>query len=589
MKAFFKQVLAVIVGMIVVGGFFMVISFVMLVSMLTIGSSSSTTEVKEGSVLHLDLSGTIEERSVSNPLNDYFGAATQEQGLNDILAAIRVAADDARIKGIYIEGGALSADFASLEEIHRALNDFKQNSGKFIVAYGDSYTQGAYYLASTADSVWLNPEGMLDWHGIASQPIFYKELLDKIGVKMQVFRVGTYKSYVEPYTRTDMSEANRAQLQSFIDDIWKHICSDVSDSRQLPVDSLQAYADRYTALAPAESYVTGRLVDRLTYVDEVRDRLRTLAKTKKLHLVGVGDLAALDTAGNAKEGEVAVYYAYGGIVGAEGEGLSGEGHSIVGPQVVEDLDRLANDSNIKAVVIRINSGGGSAYASEQMWRAIQLLKKKKPVVVSMGGMAASGGYYMACGADYIVAEPTTLTGSIGIFGMVPDVTGLLTQKLGLHFDVVKTNEASDFGAMGRAFNDGESRAMQAYVDRGYALFLRRVAAGRRMTTDRVDSIAQGRVWTGQQALKLGLVDSLGTLRDAIAVAARRAHIQQYALTEQPVQGDWWDDLLNRYRSDYMENRVRTVLGEYYQPLRFAASLQGRDCLQARMPFEPHLR
>jgi protease-4 len=224
-----------------------------------------------------------------------------------------------------------------------------------------------------------------------------------------------------------------------------------------------------------------------------------------------------------------------------------------------------------------------------MWRAIQLLKKKKPVVVSMGGMAASGGYYMACGADYIVAEPTTLTGSIGIFGMVPDATGLLTQKLGLHFDVVKTNEASDFGAMGRAFNDGESRAMQAYVDRGYALFLRRVAAGRRMTTDRVDSIAQGRVWTGQQALKLGLVDSLGTLRDAIAVAACRAHIQQYALTEQPVQGDWWDDLLNRYRSDYMENRVRTVLGEYYQPLRFAASLQGRDCLQARMPFEPHLR
>lgn len=419
--------------------------------------------------------------------------------------------------------------------------------------------------------------------------MFYKELLENVGVKMQVFRVGTFKSAVEPFIRTDMSDANRAMVQSFINDIWTVACKDVSASRKISVDSLNALADNYMALTDANDYVRTRLVDRTAYIDEVRETLRRLTKTEHLNMVSPAELAAYDESANGADGQIAVYYAQGDIVGSEVEGVISSGQQILGPKVVDDLDRLCNDENVKAVVLRINSGGGSAYASEQMWRAVQLLKKKKPVVVSMSGMAASGGYYMSCGADYIVAEPMTLTGSIGIFGMVPDASGLLTEKLGLHFDVVKTNEASDFGAMGRGINAGEAAAMQRYVERGYALFLRRVADGRHMTTAQVDSIAQGRVWTGRQALNLKLVDKLGTLEDAIREAARRAKVADYGIVAYPAPADWYTQLFSDVKDDYMENRVKGMLGVYYKPLQFVYTLQGTDCLQARMPFDPNLR
>ena len=406
---------------------------------------------------------------------------------------------------------------------------------------------------------------------------------------MQVFRVGTYKSFVEPYTRTDMSEANRAQVRSFIGDIWSSVCKDVAADRHISADSLNAYADRYTPLTEASEYVRMKLADRTAYADEVREQLRRLAGTSKLRLISPENLALHDEPAGGNGGEIAVYYAHGGIVGGEEGGMFGSGAQIVGPKVVADLDKLANNDNVKAVVLRINSGGGSAYASEQMWRAIQLLKKKKPVVVSMGGMAASGGYYMACSANHIIAEPTTLTGSIGIFGMVPDASELLTEKLGLNFDVVKTNEASDFGAMGRAFNAGESQAMQAYVDRGYALFLKRVAEGRKMKTSEVDSIAQGRVWTGAQALRIKLVDQLGTLNDAIAYAAKLAKVKDYGLGSYPQRTGWLDNVLKTYHDDYMEQQVRVALGEYYRPLRFVSSIKGTDCLQARLPFELNIK
>lgn len=587
MKNFLKQVGAVIVGLIIVGTFTFIMGFVMIAAMVS--SSNSKTDISEGSVLHLNLNGTIAERVVENPLSAFFGGAvTEEQGLEDILKAIEVAATNKNISGIYIEGGLAGSDFASLEEIRRALKDFKK-SGKFVMAYGDNYSQGAYYVASVADEVLVNPSGMLDWHGIASQPIFYKNLLEKIGVKMQVFRVGTYKSYVEPFILTEMSEANRAQVKSFITDIWGNICKDVAADRRVKVDSLNAYADRYVTFEDAAQYVKMKLVDRTAYADEVRELLRKKAGTDKLHLVSPRELALHYEEKSGEDGEIAVYYAYGSIVGGEEGGSLGSGAQIVGPKVVADLDKLANDDYVKAVVLRINSGGGSAYASEQMWRAIQQLKRKKPVVVSMGGMAASGGYYMSCGANYIVAEPTTLTGSIGIFGMMPDATELLTEKLGLNFDVVKTNEASDFGAMGRPFNAGESQAMQAYVDRGYRLFLKRVAEGRKMKTAEVDSIAQGRVWTGSQALKIKLVDKLGTLNDAIAQAAQLAKVKNYCLANYPVQEDWLGSLLSNAKNDYMEQQVRGALGEYYQPLRFVKGLKGTDCLQARIPFELNIK
>lgn len=585
MKDFFKYLLATILGIVCVGVFTSIISFVMLMAVVVAGNAKP--EVADGSVLRLRLAGTLSERATDNPMA-LFAAnpVLTEQGLDDMLAAIRVAKANPHVEGIYIEGGVLGADFASLEELRRAIMDFKK-SGKFVLAYGDNYTQGAYYVASAADKVLLNPSGMLDWRGISSQPVFYKELLDKIGVRMQVFRVGTFKSAVEPYTLTEMSPANRAQVQSFIDDIWENICKDVAASRRLKTDTLDAFADRYITFSDARSYVKMGLVDGLTYIDGVRTQLRALAGTDDLHMVEARELAMLDEPAGHDD-KVAVYYAYGSIVDQSTASPFGGSAEIVGAKVVDDLDRLMNDDDVKAVVLRINSGGGSAYASEQMWHAVQLLRQKKPVVVSMGGMAASGGYYMACGADCIYAEPTTLTGSIGIFGMVPDASGLLTEKLGLHFDVVKTNEAADFGAMGRSFNERESVSMQQYVNSGYRLFLNRVATGRKMRVADVDSIAQGRVWTGAQAVKIKLVDKLGTLDDAVAEAARRAGVKRYDVMRAPVPLSWIDQLMESTTSDYMENRVRSALGAYYEPLMFLESLEGSNALQARIPFEPNL-
>jgi len=585
MKDFFKYLLATILGIVCVGVFTSIISFVMLMAVVVAGNAKP--EVADGSVLRLRLAGTLSERATDDPMA-LFAAnpVLTEQGLDDMLAAIRVAKANPHVEGIYIEGGVLGADFASLEELRRAIMDFKK-SGKFVLAYGDNYTQGAYYVASAADKVLLNPSGMLDWRGISSQPVFYKELLDKIGVRMQVFRVGTFKSAVEPYTLTEMSPANRAQVQSFIDDIWENICKDVAASRRLKTDTLDALADRYITFSDARSYVKMGLVDGLTYIDGVRTQLRALAGTDDLHMVEARELAMLDEPAGHDD-KVAVYYAYGSIVDQSTASPFGGSAEIVGAKVVDDLDRLMNDDDVKAVVLRINSGGGSAYASEQMWHAVQLLRQKKPVVVSMGGMAASGGYYMACGADCIYAEPTTLTGSIGIFGMVPDASGLLTEKLGLHFDVVKTNEAADFGAMGRSFNERESVSMQQYVNSGYRLFLNRVATGRKMRVADVDSIAQGRVWTGAQAVKIKLVDKLGTLDDAVAEAARRAGVKRYDVMRAPAPLSWIDQLMESTTSDYMENRVRSALGAYYEPLMFLESLEGSNALQARIPFEPNL-
>ena len=589
MKQFFKYVLATVVGMLCVAVFMFIMGLAMVGA--AVASDSAEPVVEKGSVLHLTLAGTLNERAADNPLASLMGNdMVENQGLDDMVKAIKVAKDDDRIKGIYIEGGILEADFASLQELRAALLDFKK-SKKFVVAYSDNFLQSTYYIASVADKVLLNPSGMIDWRGVASQPIFYTELLEKIGVKMQVFKVGTYKSAVEPYILTQMSEANREQVSAFVGDIWQQLLSDVSTSRGVKADSLNAYADRYVTFADAQDYVGMKLVDSLAYIDGVRTQLRALSGQDKLKLVGTAELAKLYKPAKSSN-QVAVYYAEGDIVDQAASGVWSESSpQIVGQKVVADLDKLANDEEVKAVVLRINSGGGSAYASEQMWRAVQLLRQKKPVVVSMGGLAASGGYYMACGADCIVAEPTTLTGSIGIFGMVPDASGLLTEKLGLHFDVVKTNVASDFGAAGRPLNVAESAAMQGYVYRGYSLLLKRVADGRRMKTEQVDKIAQGRVWTGSQALKIKLVDKLGTLDDAVAEAARRAKLSDYAAAAYPAQPSWAENLLNRLEGDdYLEQKLQATLGEYYAPLRFVSTMsRPTDMLQARMFFVPNLK
>ena len=588
MKEFFKYVLATIVGFICVTAFMGIMSLIMFFSIMATSDTQPT--VSDGSVLRIELNGTVSERVTENPFAELMGnKALASQGLDDLLKAIKVAKTNDKIKGIYLEGGLLSADFASLEELRKALVDFKQ-SKKFVVAYADQYTQGSYYLASAADKVWLNPSGMLDWHGIASQPIFFTDLMKKVGVKMQVFKVGTFKSAVEPYILTEMSEPNRQQVQSFIGDIWQHFCQDVSASRKISTDSLNAFADRYVTFAEANDYVRLKMVDELTYIDQVRTKLQKLSQQDKVNFISPAELAKLDVPASSSN-DIAIYYAEGNIVDVSTQSpLNSTQSEIVGSKVVSDLDKLAKDESVKAVVLRINSGGGSAYASEQMWRAVQQLKAKKPVVVSMSGMAASGGYYLSCGADYIVADKTTLTGSIGIFGMVPDASELLTDKLGLHFDVVKTNVSSDFGAMGRGFNAAESAAMQNYVNRGYRLFLKRVADGRKMTPEQVDKIAQGRVWTGNQALKIKLVDKLGTLNDAVAEAAKRAKLQDYAICTFPAKTPWFEQLMNETtQRDYLEEKLQSALGVYYEPLRFVSTYDKHNVLQARMFYVPNFQ
>jgi signal peptide peptidase sppA, 67K type len=595
MKSFLKQVLAVIVGICSVGAFATLMFFVMLGVMLATGDEKQS--VSDNSILRIELTGTVVDRSTpNNPLNQLLGRSeASSQGLDVLIDAIKTAKSDKRIKGIYIEGGTMSSDFATLQELRGALVDFK-SSGKFIVSYADSYTQGAYYIASVGDRVLINPSGLLDWHGIAMQPMFWTGLMEKVGVKAQVFKVGTYKSAVEPFILKEMSPANREQVESMITDLWKETCTAVATSRKLSPDSLNAYADRYITLADGADYKRLKLVDDLTYVDQVREELRKRMNDKEVTFVSPEVVAAQAEDTGDDDNQVAVYYASGNIVDVAGSGaLMGGGDEIIGSRVVEDLDKLANDKDVKAVVLRINSGGGSAYASEQMWRAVQLLKKKKPVVVSMGGMAASGGYYMSCGANYIVAEPTTLTGSIGIFGLIPDFSGLVKDKLGLRFDVVKTNKASDFGTLSRPFDAAESAALQAHVNRGYALFLKRVAdgrtaAGRKMTPEAVDHIAQGRVWTGNQALKNGLVDKIGTLNDAILKAEQLAQTKNPAVVRYPAPKSWMESFnKEQQEDDYFERKMKLVLGDYYEPLNFIQNVDRGNYLQARLFFYPAFR
>ena len=595
MKSFLKQVLAVIVGICSVGAFATLMFFVMLGVMLATGDEKQS--VSDNSILRIELTGTVVDRSTpNNPLNQLLGRSeASSQGLDVLIDAIKTAKSDKRIKGIYIEGGTMSSDFATLQELRGVLVDFK-SSGKFIVSYADSYTQGAYYIASVGDRVLINPSGLLDWHGIAMQPMFWTGLMEKVGVKAQVFKVGTYKSAVEPFILKEMSPANREQVESMITDLWKETCTAVATSRKLSPDSLNAYADRYITLADGADYKRLKLVDDLTYVDQVREELRKRMNDKEVTFVSPEVVAAQAEDTGDDDNQVAVYYASGNIVDVAGSGaLMGGGDEIIGSRVVEDLDKLANDKDVKAVVLRINSGGGSAYASEQMWRAVQLLKKKKPVVVSMGGMAASGGYYMSCGANYIVAEPTTLTGSIGIFGLIPDFSGLVKDKLGLRFDVVKTNKASDFGTLSRPFDAAESAALQAHVNRGYALFLKRVAdgrtaAGHKMTPEAVDHIAQGRVWTGNQALKNGLVDKIGTLNDAILKAEQLAQTKNPAVVRYPAPKSWMESFSKEQQEDdYFERKMKLVLGDYYEPLNFIQNVDRGNYLQARLFFYPAFR
>ena len=590
MKDFFKYMSATVVGLIVFTLITGIIGAMCIVGMIASGSSAK--DVSDNSVMVINLSGMLNERSESTFMDEIGGNTVGTIGLDDVLAAIDKAEDNDKIKGIYIEAGMLSADsYASLTAIRNALLDFKK-SGKWIVAYGDVYTQGVYYVASVADKVFLNPSGQVDWHGIASQPIFLKDLMAKFGVKMQLAKVGAYKSAPEMFTADKMSDANREQVTAYINGLWQNVCKGVSESRKISVAQLNAYADSFVTLSDAKDFVKYKFVDKLIYTDGIKAEINKLLKNEAdddINTVSLADMKVVK--GKEDKGEeIAVYYAYGDIVDSETGGMMSSGHSIVGKTVCQDLEDLMEDDDVKAVVLRINSGGGSAYASEQIWHYVEMLKKKKPVVVSMGGMAASGGYYISSGANWIVAEPTTLTGSIGIFGMFPDMSELLTQKLGVKFDEVKTNRHSAFGTPARPFNEEEMRYLNKYIDRGYNLFRQRVAQGRKMKVENVEKIAQGRVWLGQDALKIKLVDELGGLDKAIAKAAQLAKLKEYHTSAYPGKVDWIDQLLNKTSGgSYIKAQMRQSLGEYYEPFMLLKDMNNQSAIQARVPFMMNIK
>lgn len=588
MKDFLKFTLATVTGIIVSSVVLFFISILVVFSMVS--SSESETQVRKNSVMMLELNGTLAERSQENPLDFLMGDDYKTYGLDDILAAIKKAKEHEDIKGIYIQATSLGTGFASLEEIRNALQDFKE-SGKFIVAYSDAYTQGLYYLSSVADKVLLNPQGMLEWRGLAASPVFFKDLLEKIGVKMQVFKVGTYKSAVEPFIATEMSPANREQVNAYLTSIWGRITGDVAQSRKLSVEELNKVADRMLMFYPAEESVKSGLVDTLIYKNDVRDYLKNLIgidKDDRMPVLGLQDMINVkknvprDKSGNV----IAVYYAYGEI---DGSSSSSTDEGINSEKVIKDLRKLKDDEDVKAVVLRVNSPGGSAYGSEQIWHAVSQLKKEKPVIVSMGDYAASGGYYISCNADTIVAEPTTLTGSIGIFGMMPDAQGL-TEKIGVHFDVVKTNPYADFGTITRPMNDDEKGLLQMHVNHGYELFLTRCSDGRGIGMEELDKIAQGRVWTGSTAKELGLVDVLGGLDKALEIAIDKAGVDAYTVMSYPKKESFFESLMSTNPGNYIKAHVLNgKMGDVYRQFGIIENFDKIDRIQARVPFELNIR
>ena len=589
MKDFFKNVAATIVGLFAFGLIMTILGFICIIGM--VASSNSKPALKDNAVMVMKLQGQIEDRTEDNWLGELTGEQFNNLGMNRILSSIRKAKNEDKVKGIYLETGILETDYATLQEIRNALADFKK-SGKWIIAYGDALSQGGYYLASVANKVYVNPEGNVDWHGIASQPQYIKDVAAKFGVHFTVVKVGKYKSYTETYTEDKMSDANREQVSRYISGLWLQMLGDVSKSRNISKDSLNRYADGLMVFDDTKLLKSRKMVDGFCYYDEIRDVVKKQLGLKTDEAINQVDYNDVDMAiddSNLMGEEIAVYYCQGSIVRMETPSIYGSEQQIVSTKVIKDLQELADNSQVKAVVLRINSGGGDAYASEQIWRAVKELNKKKPVVVSMGGMAASGAYYMSMGAQYIMAQPTTLTGSIGIFGALPDFSDLMTKKLGFKYDEVKTNRNSAYASAGmsRPWSAEEIATMQNYVNRGYSLFRKRVAEGRKMSTEQVEKIAQGRVWLGTDAKNIKLIDGFGGLSDAIDKAAELAHLSSYQAVEYPTMAGWMEQLLDMAggnKGTYLDEQLRLALGDLYQPFIMIRNMKEKEPVQAALPY-----
>lgn len=591
MKDFGKQVLATMVGIIL---FFVLTGVMMLMSIVgMVASGEAKKTVEDNSVLVINLSGTIDDKVVDNPFASLLGDAGAAVSTNDVVTAINKAAKNEDVKGIYIECSGASAGMATRKEIREALEKFKQTK-KFIVAYAEQYSQSDYYLASVADKMYMNPSGSVDLHGMGGQMMYVKDMFAKFGIHYQVIKVGKYKSATEMYTEDHMSEANREQMERYVNGTWNDVLASISKSRKISVDSLNAYADRLTMMMDPVEIKNMKLVDGLLYNDEVKGEVKKLLKLDEdeaVTQISVSDM--LSVKDDANGDEIAIYYAVGGIVDNAVQGFAqGDENQIVGSEVCKDLEALMNDDDVKAVVMRVNSPGGSAYASEQIWNAVMKLKAKKPVVVSMGDYAASGGYYISCAANWIVAQPNTLTGSIGIFGVIPECSDLLNNKLGLKFDEVKTNRNSTFGqglffGLNRPFTAEERDIMQQYINRGYSLFRKRVADGRKQPVEAIEAIAQGHVWLGMDAIGIKLVDELGGLDKAVAKAAKLAKLDEYYTQDYPASADWTEQLLsaaNNAGGNNLDERMKVLLGEWYLPFMSMKAATEQSQVRAEIPF-----
>lgn len=598
MKDFFKMLGASTLGMIIGGAILSFFSFLIFMGIAASFASTPAFRLQEKTVLSINLEGVINDRVTDNPFDVFIsGSSNKGQSLNDILEAIKKAKENDRVKGIYLKAGFTTAGYAAMEPIRKALIDFKE-SGKFIVSYGETISQKTYHVASVADHLFMNPQGMFDFSGLGMAQQYSKEVFKKWGVDIQVFKVGTYKSAVEPYTETKMSDANREQVSSFYNDIWGKVLSDISDSREIPVNILNKYADEYLLFSDPNSIVEYGFMDALKYGPEVERYIKELVGLEEKDKLRLASVSELNTVPNSKSSsiskqKIAVLYAEGNIESDMAASIYN--NNITAKEYVKELQRLKNDDNVKAVVLRVNSRGGSAYASEQILQAVKEVREKKPIVVSMGDYAASGGYYISCAANKIIAEHSTLTGSIGIFGMYPSGEQL-AKRMGAHFDEVGTNKNSQLGGAvleipfigigllpARPLNEPEQKMFQAFVERGYDLFISRCAEGRGMTKEAIDLIGQGRVWTGNQALEIGLIDGLGSLNDAVLLAAEEAGIEDYNTSYYPAQKDFFTALLEESSLGISTRFTKAVLGkETYEQKRMLELWKSFDYRQAIM-------
>ena len=583
MKNFLKTTLAVFVALIL----FTIISGIVSISMLgAIASMGSTeTTLQDNSILKINLTGTLTER-VNEESLEYLLAQANNQptplGLNDLRSSLKKAATSDKIKALYLNCGSLSASPASAQELRTLIENFKTESGKPVYAYGDNYSQSAYWIASIADTLILNPQGTIGLVGMATQIPFFHEALDKLGVKMEIFKVGTFKSAVEPYILDEMSEPNRLQNEKMLNSMWSEIVEDIASSRNISANDINQHIDKGLVFSEANDIRNQGFIDLIKYENEVTALLKEQFG-EDIKFVSLSKMKNVPSTEKFSMNKVAVLYATGEIdAGSEGEMNSND--------IVKELNKLANNDDVKAVVLRVNSPGGSAFGSEQMWFAAKQLRAKKPLIVSMSDYAASGGYYMSCIADTIVAQPTTLTGSIGIFGMFPNFAGV-ADKIGVNFSTVKTNDIADLGNTMRPMTDSERAIIQNHVNRGYELFISRCAEGRNTSNDEIKLVAEGRVWTGSDALSIGLVDVLGGLDDAIAIAATKAELtDNYAVAEYPKQKDVFTKLIEDLTGETLTSIIlkSKLTNPQLSILNSQLSTLNRQGIQAITPYRVEL-